>query len=66
MLSPESIAFYKGHWDSLNFQDYLVNLYYDFSAYLDEYEQGFGEVDMDFVAEIFDETITSSDVDDET
>lgn len=60
------LLFYKGHWDSLNFQDYLVKLYYDFCDYLDEYEQGFGDVDMDFVAEIFDETITSSDVDDET
>ena len=60
------LLFYKGHWDSLNFQDYLVKLYYDFCDYLDEYKQGFGDVDMDFVAEIFDETITSSDVDDET
>lgn len=60
------LLFYKGHWDSLNFQDYLVKLYYDFSDYLDEYEQGYGDVDKDFVAEIFDETITSSDVDDET
>lgn len=59
------LLFNKGHWDSLNFQDYLVNLYYDFCAYLDEYEQGFGEVDMDFVAEIFDETTTSIDVDEE-
>lgn len=60
------LLFYKGHWDSLIFQDYLVKLYYDFCDYLDKYKQGFGDVDMDFVAEIFDETITSSDVDDET
>ena len=56
------MLFYKGHWDSLNFQDYLVKLYYDFCDYLDEYEQGYGDVDKDFVAEIFDETITSLDV----
>ena len=60
------LLFYKGHWDSLNFQDYLVKLYYDFCDYLDEYEQGYGDVDKDFVAVIFDETITSLDVDDET
>ena len=60
------LLFYKGHWDSLNFQDYLVKLYYDFCDYLDEYEQGYGDVDKDFVAVIFDETITSLDVDGET
>lgn len=60
------LLFCKGHWDSLNFQDYLVKLYYDFSDYLDEYEQGYGDVDKDFVAEIFDETITSLDGDGET
>ena len=55
-----------GHWDSLNFQDYLVKLYYDFCDYLDENELGSGDVDMDFIAEIFDETTTSLDVDEGT
>ena len=55
----------KGHWDSLNFQNYLVKLYVNFRDYLDSFEQGVGDVEMSFISEIFDGSTTSLEIEDE-
>lgn len=55
----------KGRWDTLNFQNQLVDLYGEFNRYLEKNEVGTDDVSMDFVSSIFDGSLDTLDLEEE-
>lgn len=55
----------KGHWNMLNYQKYLLELYGKFDQYLVANEVGKGDVSEDFVSSLYDDTFEFDDSDEE-